>query len=143
MCLSTDSLPSPRNIDEYESMSLLDMNPFRIRFQEATPRAREMEEIQPIMSNFSSNSGHISVPPDGFYDFDSIQFPLFDQSENSFDSPIQSKPATVDNKNKKISFKCKVSPAKKIIRHCGQFMAERLRRSCHRRMAEYMYKNFL
>lgn len=143
MYLSTDSLPSPRNIDEYECMSLLDMNPFRMYYQEMHPQPREAEEMLPIMSDFSSNSGLISAPLDGFYDFDSIQFPLFDQSENSFETPIQSKPANVDNKKKKIAFKCKVSPTKRIVRHCGEFMAERLRRSCHRRMAEYMYKNFL
>ena len=141
--MSTDTIPSPRNIDEYECMSLLDMNPFRMHFQEKHPWKKEIEGTQPMLKQISSNSGLISVPPDGFYDFDSIQFPLFDQSEASYEFPVSSKPAKIDIKKKKIAFKCKVVPSKRSVRHCGELMAERLRRSYHKRMTEFMYKNFL
>ena len=57
-----------------------------------------------MLKQISSNSGLISVPPDGLYDFDSIQFPLFDQSEASYEFPVSSKPAKIDIKKKKIAF---------------------------------------
>ena len=98
--------------------------------------------MQLNMINLGSNSGLISAPLDGFYDFDSIQFPLFDQSVNSFATPIQPNPDNV-NKNKMISFQCKVTLIERTACYCGEFMAERLRRYYHLKKVKYMHENFL
>ena len=130
-------------MDEYECMSLLDMTPYRIQIQDSYPQKKDIEAQQPVVSQVSSNNGLISAPPDGFFDFTAFPLPMFDLPDINFEDPFQPKPVPVENKDKKITFKCKVVPARRTVRHCGEFMVERLRHSYHRKMMKHIYQRFL